>query len=202
LNHGLTGTRHDRPGPREVPAACREGDTLVVAKLDRLARSPPDARDIVDELTYRHVKLSLGDSMPDPNHPVGRLVSNVLAMVAEFEADLIRTRTHEGMRVAQAKGRVRGKQPKLNPRQEAHLAALHRAGEHSSAELCDRFGVARSTVYHAIQRDQRRPQPLSSEALDRQATLRQRIVLRPPGAPRDASVHVRPRARGQARTGC
>jgi DNA invertase Pin-like site-specific DNA recombinase len=76
-------------------------------------------------------------------------------MVAEFEADLIRMRTREGMRVAKARGRLRGKQPKLNPRQEAHLVALHRAGDNSGAELADLFGVARTTVYRAIQRDQR-----------------------------------------------
>ncbi len=74
-------------------------------------------------------------------------------MVAEFEGDLIRLRTREGMRVAKAKGRLRGKQPKLNIRQEAHLVALHRAGEHSVTELGDLFGVTRSTVYRAIQRD-------------------------------------------------
>jgi DNA invertase Pin-like site-specific DNA recombinase len=60
------------------------------------------------------------------------------------------------MRVAKAKGRLRGKQPKLNPHQEAHLVALHRGGEHSVAELGDLFGVTRSTVYRAIQRDTRR----------------------------------------------
>ena len=60
------------------------------------------------------------------------------------------------MKVAKAKGRLRGKQPKLNPRQEAHLVALHHAGEHSTAELGDLFGVARSTVYRAIQRDGKR----------------------------------------------
>ena len=54
------------------------------------------------------------------------------------------------MRVAKAKGRLRGKQPKLNPRQEEHLVALHHAGEHSIAELGDLFGVTRSTVYRAI----------------------------------------------------
>ena len=74
-------------------------------------------------------------------------------MVAEFEADLIRLRTREGMKVAEAKRRLRGKQPKLNPRQEAHLVALHHVGEHSTGELGDLFGVARSTVYRAIQRD-------------------------------------------------
>lgn len=59
------------------------------------------------------------------------------------------------MRVAKAKGRPRRKQPKLNPRLEAHLVALYRAGEHSTAELGDLFGVAHSTIYRAIQLDQR-----------------------------------------------
>ena len=106
VDHGLTGTTRDRPGLREAMAACREGDTLVVTKLDRLARSLPDARAIADELTARQVRLSLGASVYDPNDPVGRLLFNVLAMVAEFESDLIRLRTREGMKVAKAKGRI------------------------------------------------------------------------------------------------
>jgi DNA invertase Pin-like site-specific DNA recombinase len=93
VDHGLTGTNRDRPGLRLALAACRAGDTLVVTKLDRLARSLPDAREILDELTRRNVKLSLGGSIHDPTDPVGRLLFNVLAMVAEFEADLIRLRT-------------------------------------------------------------------------------------------------------------
>src|SRR5918998_6509719 len=107
---GLTGTNRERPGLREALAACRDGDTLVVTKLDRLARSLPDARAILEELTTRQVKLSLGGSVYDPHDPVGRLLFNVLAMVAECEADLIRLRTREGMRVAKAKGKLRGKQ--------------------------------------------------------------------------------------------
>jgi len=133
-------------------AACHEGDTLVVAKLDRLARSLPDARDIVDELTTRGVKLNLGGSIHDPTDPIGRLLFNVLAMVAEFEADLARMRTREGMKLAKAKGRLRGKPPKLKPSQEAHLVQLWEDGRHTSAELAELFGVARSTVYRAIQR--------------------------------------------------
>jgi len=156
VDHGLTGTNRQRPGLREALAACRSGDTLVVTKLDRLARSLPDARDILEDLTNREVKLSIGGSVHDPTDPVGRLLFNVLAMVAEFESDLIRLRTKEGMRVAKAKGRLRGRQPKLNPRQEAHLVALHRGGEHSTAELGDLFGVGRSTVYRAIERADRR----------------------------------------------
>jgi len=152
VDHGLTGTNRDRPGPREALAACREGDTLVVTKLDRLARSLPDARAIADELTARHVRLSLGGSVYDPNDAVGRLLFNVLAMVAEFESDLIRLRTREGMKIAKAKGRLRGKEPKLNARQEAHLMAVFETGEQSTAELADLFGVGRSTVYRAIER--------------------------------------------------
>lgn len=152
VDQGLTGTTRARPGLREALAACRDGDTLVVTKLDRLARSLPDARDIVEDLTRRGVKLNIGGSVHDPSDPVGRLLFNVLAMIAEFEADLIRMRTREGMKVAKAKGRLRGKQPKLNPKQEAHLVELHAAGQHTTAELAELFGVARSTIYRAVQR--------------------------------------------------
>ncbi|MGB8996686.1 MAG: recombinase family protein [Pseudonocardiaceae bacterium] len=156
VDHGLTGTNRDRPGLREAMAACRAGDVLVVTKLDRLARSLPDARDIVAELTAREVALSLGGSVHDPTDPVGRLLFNVLAMVAEFESDLIKMRTREGMKVARAKGRLRGKQPKLSTRQEAHLGALHAAGGHTISELEELFSITRSTVYRAVARDRAR----------------------------------------------
>ena len=156
VEHGLTGTNRDRPGLHEALAACRAGDTLVVTKLHRLARSLPDARAIVDELTARSVRLSLGGAVYDPTHAVGRLLFNVLAMVAEFEADLIRLRTREGMKVAKAKGHLRGKQPKLSRRQEAHLVSLIHGGEYSTAEVAELFGVARSTVYRAMGRERDR----------------------------------------------
>ena len=84
--------------------------------------------------------------MHDPDDPVGRLLFNVLAMIAEFESDLIRMRTREGMKVARAKGRLRGKQPKLKPAQEAHLVELWRAGQHTSAELAEHRTRMRNNV--------------------------------------------------------
>src|SRR5258708_32032026 len=69
VDHGLTGTNRDRPGLREAMAACRAGDTLVVTKLDRLARSIPDARDIAQELTRRRVKLNIGGYALHPPRP-------------------------------------------------------------------------------------------------------------------------------------
>jgi DNA invertase Pin-like site-specific DNA recombinase len=156
VDHGLTGTNRDRPGLVQALAACRAGDVLVVTKLDRLARSLADARDIADELTTRQVALSLGGSVHDPTDPIGRLLFNVLAMVAEFESDLIKMRTREGLAVARAAGKLHGRKPKLSPRQEEHLVELHQSGEKHPAELAALFGVARSTVYRAIERAESR----------------------------------------------
>jgi DNA invertase Pin-like site-specific DNA recombinase len=90
----------DDAGCRSRPAlaACRAGDTLVVTKLDRLARSLPDGDAIADELAAREVKLALGTSVHNSTDPVGRLLFNVLAVVAEFGAALIRAhaRRREG----------------------------------------------------------------------------------------------------------
>jgi DNA invertase Pin-like site-specific DNA recombinase len=88
----------------------------------------------------------------DLTDAVGRLLFNVLAMVAEFESDLIRPRTREGMKVAKARGRLRGKKPKLNRRQEAHLVSLVHSGDYSTLEVAELFGGGRSTVYRAVER--------------------------------------------------
>jgi hypothetical protein len=91
-DHGLTGTNRARPGLREALAACRAGDTLVVTKLDRLARSLPDARDIVEELTEADVKLNIGGSIHDPADPVGRLLRQYAAVL---RGELTGTRADE-----------------------------------------------------------------------------------------------------------
>lgn len=164
VDHGLTGTNRERAGLRGALAGCRRGDTLVVTKLDRLARSVPDARDIVDELTAAGVKLNIGGSVHDPTDPIGRLLLTTLSMIAEFEADLARARTREGMAVARAKGRLRGKQPKLSPRQEAHLVELYRAGGHTIGELEELYPVTRSTIYRAVARAGGRAEPVAARA--------------------------------------
>ncbi|MFC0813539.1 recombinase family protein, partial [Paracoccus panacisoli] len=123
-DHGLTGRNRDRPGLDQALAAVREGDTLVVAKLDRLARSVPDAREIAAQLQARGVKLALGGAVYDPSDPMGKMFFNILATFAEFESDLIRMRTREGMAVARAKGKLRGKKPKLSDRQSRELRRM------------------------------------------------------------------------------
>ena len=103
--------------------------------------------------TRRDVRLGLGGSIHHPTDPVGRLLFSVLAMVAEFEADLISMRTREGMKVAKAKGRLRGKQPKLSKMQSRHLVELDAGGAYTTAELAELFSVSRATVYRTIHRD-------------------------------------------------
>ena len=131
-DHGLTGTSRARPGLDQALAAVRAGDTLVVPKLDRLARSVPDARAIADALVARGVKLALGASVYDPADPMGKMFFNILATFAEFEVDLLRMRTREGMAVARAKGRLKGRRPKLSTKQQTEFAphARHRRLHH------------------------------------------------------------------------
>ena len=149
-DHGLTGTSRARPGLDQALAAVRQGDTLVVAKLDRLARSVPDARAIADQLIAKGVKLALGQSVYDPSDPMGKMFFNILATFAEFEADLIRMRTREGMAIARAKGKLRGKQPKLSAKQARELRRMYDTGEYSVSDLAEVFAVSRATIYRTL----------------------------------------------------
>ena len=159
MDRGFTGTNRARPGLDQALAAVRAGDTLVVPKLDRLARSVPDARAIGDALAKRGVKLQLGASVHDPSDPMGKLFFNILATFAEFEADLIRLRTREGMAIARAKGKLRGKKPKLSERQQKELRRMHDTSEYSISDLAEVFSISRPTVYRTLARN-----PLSASA--------------------------------------
>lgn len=152
VDHGLTGRNRDRPGLDQALAAVRGGDTLVVTKLDRLARSLPDAREIADSLAEREVQLALGSTVYDPGDPMGKMFFNILATFSEFESDLIRARTREGMRIARAKGKLRGKKPKLSEKQQRELRRMHNTGEYSISDLGELFSVSRATVYRTLER--------------------------------------------------
>lgn len=151
-DHGLTGTNRSRPGLDQALAAVRTGDMLVVPKLDRLARSVPDARGIADALVARGIKLALGASIYDPADPMGRMFFNILATFAEFESDLIRLRTREGMAIARSRGKLKGKKPKLTDKQQRELRRMHDTGEYAIGDLAELFSVSRPTVYRTLAR--------------------------------------------------
>jgi DNA invertase Pin-like site-specific DNA recombinase len=134
MDRGLTGTTRARPGLDQALAAVRAGDTLVVPTLDRLARSVPDARQIADALVAHGVKLALGTSVYDPADPMGKMFFNILATFAR------------------AKGKLRGKRPKLSDKQHKELWRMHETGEYSISDLAELFSVSRPTVYRTLAR--------------------------------------------------
>jgi DNA invertase Pin-like site-specific DNA recombinase len=152
LDQGMTGTSRARPGLDQALAAVHDGDTLVVPKLDRLARSVPDALAIGDNLAARGVRLSLGGNVYDPTDPMGKLFFNILATFAEFEVDLLRMRTREGMAVARSKGRLKGRQPKLNTKQQNELRRMHTSSAYTITDLAEIFNISRPTVYRTLTR--------------------------------------------------
>ena len=133
-------------------AAVRAGDTLAVPKLDRLARSVPDARDILQGLSERKVRFQMGPTVYDWKDPMSKMFLQLLAVFAEFELDLIRMRTREGMSRPQVRAKLKGKPPKLSAAQQKHLIDLYGAGEHSITELGELFSVSRPSVYRVLNR--------------------------------------------------
>jgi len=125
---------------------------LVLPKLNCLARSVPDARIIADQLEKKGVKLAVGVSIYDPADPMVKTLVKILATFAEFEADLVRMRTKEDMAVARAKGKLRGKQPKLSDRRQTELRRMYDTGDYSISDLAELFDVSRPTVYRVLQR--------------------------------------------------
>jgi DNA invertase Pin-like site-specific DNA recombinase len=150
-DHGLTGTNRERPGLREAQAAVREGDVLVVTKLDRLARNARDAQEIADDLSSRGVKLQLGATVHDPSDPFGKLFFAMLAIFAEFEADLIKGRVNEGVAAAKAKGLYKGRKPTISGKQDRHIRELRDGGK-AVSEIASLLGLSRQVIYRSLER--------------------------------------------------
>ncbi len=147
----ISSRKADRPELRAALEFCREGDELVVWKLDRFGRSLQELIELVGVLKKRGVEfVSLRESL-DTTTPGGKLVFHVFGAVAEFERDLILERTMAGLEAAKARGRHGGR-PRALDRGKAKLARrLKDEGEHSVEEICSMLGVGRSTLYRYLQ---------------------------------------------------
>lgn len=125
----------------------RDGDTFIVTRLDRLARSVSDLRHIVDQLTAKRVDFrALQQGAVDTTTPHGKVFLTILAAFAEFEADLRRDRQLEGIAKAKAEGRYQGRPPSMDVGEVRRL----RAEGVRPAEIARRLGLARSSVYRAL----------------------------------------------------
>ena len=149
---GYSAVAKHRPGLDKVLGMLREGDAVVVTKLDRLARSVVDAHEIAQCIDRSGAKLQIGSSVHDPLDPMGKMMFSVLAMVAEFERDLISMRTKEGLALAREAGRLKGKSPKLSPEQDAQVLRWLQDGTMTQAEMAKILGVAPSTISRARKR--------------------------------------------------
>jgi len=136
-----------RPQLEECLADLREGDTLVVWRLDRLGRSLPDLVRIVTELVEKGIAFESLTEKIETTNASGKLMFHLFAALADFERNLIRERTQAGLAAARARGRVGGRKPKLDAKQIRHIKTLLRDPNTSVAELARDYGVSRTTIY-------------------------------------------------------
>jgi DNA invertase Pin-like site-specific DNA recombinase len=148
-----SGKLDDRPGLAACLQALREGDTLVVWKLDRLGRSLRHLVNVVHDLTSHGIGLKVltgHGAAIDTTTPAGKLVFGIFASLAEFERDLISERTRAGLASARARGRKGGRRPKMTPAKLRLATAAMGRPETNVGELCRELGVTRSTLYRHV----------------------------------------------------
>lgn len=136
-----------RPQLEECLADLREGDTLVVWRLDRLGRSLPDLVSIVTELEAKGIGFESLTEKIEMTNASGKLTFHLFAALAEFERNLIRERTKAGLSAARARGRVGGRKPKLDAKQIRQIKTLLGDPKTSVADLARDYGVSRTTIY-------------------------------------------------------
>ena len=142
----ISGARADRPRLAKLMASLQPGDVVLVTKLDRLGRSTRELLNLMDDIKQAGAAFkSLGDPLWDTTTAQGRLLSTVLASIAEFERELIRERTGEGRDRAKAKGVRFGRKPKMTPHQRQEAIARLDAGE-TLAAIAKTYNVDLSTI--------------------------------------------------------
>ena len=148
-----SGAKDDRPGLASCLRAQREGDVLVVWKLDRLGRNLAHLVGTVQDLSDRGVGLRVlagQGAQIDTTSAGGRLVFGIFAALAEFERELIRERTMAGLKAARARGRKGGRKFALSKAQVRLAQAAMASRDTSVAELCRELGIGRVTLYRYV----------------------------------------------------
>lgn len=148
-----SGTRNDRPGLAACLKSLREGDVLVVWKLDRLGRSLAHLVNTVKDLSDRNIGLRVltgKGAQIDTTTASGRMVFGIFATLAEFERDLIRERTVAGLAAARARGRKGGRRFALTKAQVRLAQAAMTQRDTSVSDLCAELGIKRVTLYRYV----------------------------------------------------
>ena len=149
VDEGVSGSLASRPELDRCLDTLREGDTLVVWRLDRLARSLRNLLDLVELLSSKGIHLRSLTEAIDTSSASGRLVLSVFGALAEFERELIKERTSAGLDAARARGARLGRPTSVSPEQVAQARTLVAAG-HRVGDVAKSLGVGRSTLYRAL----------------------------------------------------
>lgn len=147
-----SGSLQDRPGLTSALECAREGDSLVVWRLDRLGRSLRHLIDLVQDLEKREVTLVSLTEQIDTSTPGGRLIFHIFGALAEMERDLIRERTMAGLAAARARGRTGGRPTVWTPEKLRTAHAMRASGDYDVAGIARVLGVSRASVYRALNR--------------------------------------------------
>lgn len=146
-----SGTKADRPQWKACLADLRPGDTLIIWKIDRLGRNLRDLIDIVTTLQTRDVGVrSLTNGIIDTTTAHGTFVFGMFALMAEYEAALIKERTHAGLAAARARGRTGGRKPKMTPKLVDKAQRMYDARQFTMAEIAQSCNVTPMTIYRNI----------------------------------------------------
>jgi DNA invertase Pin-like site-specific DNA recombinase len=149
----ISSRKESRPELERALEYCRQGDVLVVWKLDRLGRSLKELIELVGRLQERGVEFrSLRESL-DTTTPAGKLVFHVFASLAEFERDIIRERTMAGLEAARARGKKGGRKRVMDERKIALAARLMKDRDVPISEVCGAVDVSRATLYRYLNPD-------------------------------------------------
>jgi DNA invertase Pin-like site-specific DNA recombinase len=146
----MSGAKWVRAGLDDLLRTAREGDTIVVASLDRLGRSLSQMITLADSLYQRGVVLKSLREGIDYSTSAGRLVAGIFAALAEHERHLINERAADARAAAKARGKATGRPRRLDADQARQLRALHESGE-SVADLCRSFKISRATCYRVLE---------------------------------------------------
>jgi len=152
----LSGATADRPGLQKAMDYAREGDVLVVWRLDRFGRSLKDLIAKVETLKEKGVQFKSLKEHLDTTSSAGRLQFHIFGALAEFERDLNRERTMAGLRAARARGRTGGRPRALSEEDLPELQALMRDPDVPVRRICERFDISKATLYRYVGPDGKR----------------------------------------------
>lgn len=146
-----TGTKSSRPQLDKMLEQLRAGDTIVITRLDRLGRSTKDLLNLVSDLQETGVNLEVLEQNINTSSPEGKLFFTLVASFAEFEREIMRARTMDGLAAARARGRIGGRKPALSQAKIDLAKKMYAEGRYVK-EIADVLGVSRPTIYRALEK--------------------------------------------------